>query len=80
MDPHIISKITRVQPESKTHHTKAGESTTGPYWYGYWQENGNTMRVYIGRQLPPELQAIYDSRYLRPGHIKYSWPGTLPQA
>ena len=24
----------------------------GPYWYGYWKEDGRTRKQYIGRHLP----------------------------
>ena len=80
MDPQIISKITRVHPEFRTHATKDGPHTTGPYWYGFWQENGKTVRVYFGRELPPELQALFDSRYLLPGHTTFSWPARPQEA
>lgn len=26
----------------------------GPYWYGYWKEDGRTRKQYIGRHLPGE--------------------------
>lgn len=26
----------------------------GPYWYGYWKEDGKTRSSYIGRHLPGE--------------------------
>ncbi|MBE3559443.1 MAG: tetratricopeptide repeat protein [Ktedonobacteraceae bacterium] len=29
----------------------------GPYWYAYQIVNGRTVRTYIGKQLPPEIQA-----------------------
>ena len=28
----------------------------GPYWYAYISRNGQTVRKYIGKQLPPEIQ------------------------
>lgn len=33
----------------------------GPYWYAYRTENGITTRTYIGKQLPPEAQALVES-------------------
>ncbi len=30
----------------------------GPYWYAYRTENGRTIRTYIGKELPPELQGV----------------------
>src|SRR5260370_6891181 len=29
----------------------------GPYWYAYQTVNGRTVRTYVGKQLPTELQA-----------------------
>ncbi len=29
----------------------------GPYWYAYRTEQGRTIRTYIGKQLPPDVQA-----------------------
>lgn len=75
MDPQVISKITRVMSEFRTKHTKAGDHTTGPYWFGFWQENGKTIRVYIGRQLPEDLELLLSTRVKLPGHRQFIWPG-----
>src|SRR6266568_6986701 len=32
----------------------------GPYWYAYQTTNGRTTRTYIGKSLPPEVQATMD--------------------
>jgi DNA-binding SARP family transcriptional activator/tetratricopeptide (TPR) repeat protein len=32
----------------------------GPYWYAYQTANGRTTRTYIGKSLPPEVQATMD--------------------
>lgn len=29
----------------------------GPYWYGYWRENGRLHSVYIGKERPVEVVA-----------------------
>ena len=79
MDPQVISKITRVMSEFQTRHTPQGDHTTGPYWFGYYQLNGKTKRVYIGRELPAELEVLLSTRTKAPGHRQYSWPGR-PQA
>ena len=31
-----------------------GTCPHGPYWYGYWKEDGRTRKQYIGRTLPNE--------------------------
>ncbi len=30
----------------------------GPYWYGYWSENGRTVSKYIGIKPPAEIEAL----------------------
>lgn len=75
MDTVTLSKITRVQAQFMTKKTRKGSRKVGPYWFGYWQENGNTQRVYIGRELPAELEVLLDNRVKYPGHRQYSWPG-----
>ncbi len=55
MDPKHISKITRIKQEYKSRETKKGIVEDGPYWYGYWIENGKTRRIYIGKKLPVAL-------------------------
>ncbi|MBA7677124.1 hypothetical protein ES703_85372 [subsurface metagenome] len=75
MDAVILSKITRVNAQFQTKKTGKGDHTTGPYWFGYWQENGKPQRVYIGRELPAELEVLLSSRFKITGHRNYSWPG-----
>ena len=39
----------------------------GPYWYGYWKEDGRTRKMYIGRTLPGEqLQPVDPEVGVRP--------------
>ena len=80
MDPKIISKITRVHPNFITRSTPAGDHTTGPYWFGYYQVKGKTIRVYIGRKLPAELEVLLGTRIKFPGHQYFTWPGKAQAA
>ena len=75
MDAITLNKITRVHPQFMTKKTGKGDHTTGPYWFGYWQESGVTKRAYIGRELPAELELLLETRFKIPGHSLYSWPG-----
>jgi len=75
MDQVTLSKITRVTSQFITKKTGKGDHTTGPYWYGFWQENGKVKRVYIGRELPAELEVLLETRIKAPGHRQYYWPG-----
>lgn len=75
MDKAKLSKITRISAQFMTKKTGKGDHKAGPYWFGFWQENGKTKRVYIGRELPAELEVLLDTRVKIPGHRYYSWPG-----
>lgn len=35
----------------------------GPYWYAYQAKDGRTTRTYVGKQLPPEIQASMEGVY-----------------
>jgi len=75
MDKATINKITRVLSQFIIKKTSKGDHKVGPYWFGFWQENGKTKRVYIGRELPAELKVLLDTRIKAPGHRQYYWPG-----
>jgi len=75
MDQSVLSKITRVVQEYRHGKTKMGLSKRGPYWFGGYQENGETRKVYIGKELPEELHGLVEARIKPPGHRNYFWPG-----
>lgn len=75
MDPDIALRIWRVAQEYKHRKTKSGTVKDGPYWYGYFVEDGHTKRIYIGKTLPPELQILLQTRSKPPGRTNYAWPG-----
>ena len=60
--------------------TKGGKPHLyGPYWWGCWQEDGQTKRVFIGKELPAELQWLLDGRIKRPGRRRWIWPAAPPE-
>ncbi|MBA7637639.1 hypothetical protein ES703_45285 [subsurface metagenome] len=75
MDAITINKITRVTANFMTKTTPKGKSITGPYWRGFYQENGKVKTVYLGKELPAELELLLNTRFKAPGHRNYSWPG-----
>lgn len=49
----------------------------GPYWYAYKTVNGRTSRIYIGKRLPPGIQASQSTMPASasadaPGHVDFS--------
>lgn len=47
------------KPKCSKHH--------GPYWYAYWEAGGRTHKVYVGKELPPELSARAAASARAPG-------------
>jgi DNA-binding SARP family transcriptional activator len=76
------SKITYHQQVSycgKPRCRKCREGTGhGPYWYAYQTVEGRTSRTYIGKHLPPEVQAQMTGNSERPSaHISEREQSTL---
>jgi len=71
----IKEKIVRVYQQYDIKNTKNGKRYYGPYWYGYFQKDGKTARVFIGKQLPKSMGYLIKERFKRPGYKNYTWPG-----
>ena len=69
-----LEKVRRLARKYKKRQTKRGKVITGPYWTGYYQENGKSVEVYIGRELPESLRWLVKRRIKRPGYQNYTWP------
>jgi len=74
MEQGLIGRIARLSKEYIPRMAKHGKTLDGPYWYGWYQENGKTKRVYIGKELPKELERLIKKRYKKPGFQRYTWP------
>src|SRR5581483_197850 len=48
----------------------------GPYWYAYQTVNGHTTRTYLGKTLPPEVQASLET--FTPDMNEVASPSTSP--
>jgi hypothetical protein len=49
-----LPNVTYRQEEVRCGKPNCGACPHGPYWYGYWKEDGRTRKQYIGRHLPGE--------------------------
>jgi len=74
MDIKLIARITRIHKTDIPRKTKRGVRHSGPYWYGIYHENGKETTVYIGKELPKELERLIKKRYRKPGYQNYTWP------
>lgn len=75
MKEGIEEKIVRVYQQYDIKQIKSGKRYYGPYWYGYFQENGQIKRVFIGKKLPESLKYLIKKRFVRKGFKNYTWPG-----
>jgi len=75
MKPGIEEKIIRVYQHYDIKKKGRKRLINGPYWFGYWEENGKRKRVYIGKELPADLKHLIEGRLKRPGYKYYAWPG-----
>jgi len=79
MKPGYTRKIERLTCFG-CHGTKGGEPHVyGPYWYGCWQEDGKQKRVYIGKEVPAELQWLLDGRVMPGRRRRWIWPVARPE-
>ncbi|MBA7640743.1 hypothetical protein ES703_48414 [subsurface metagenome] len=75
MKPGIEGKINRVCQHYDIRRKGRKKVVLGPYWFGYWQENGKTKTGYIGKELPEGLKFLLERRFKKPGNKYYTWPG-----
>lgn len=80
IDHATLMKITALWHGSNRRKTKNGIRVDGPYWFGYWMDNGKRRSVYFGKHLPEELLPLLKGRYKRPGYKNYTWPGRAQAA
>jgi len=80
MDHATLLKITRLTPYYQKRQSKKGIVRDGPYWYGFWHEDGKPKRIYLGQKVPQELEILFKTRFKIPGHSKWIWPGRPQKA
>ena len=70
-------KLLRVTALYQRYHKekrKGGIVRYGPFWYGWYREDGVQREVYIGKELPKDLQWLLEGRYKPPGYKQWRWP------
>jgi len=75
MKPGIEEKIRRIYQHYDIRKSGKKKRVYGPYWFGYWEENGKLKRAFIGKVLPEGLKHLLEGRFKRPGYKNYAWPG-----
>lgn len=74
MKPELISKVQGLFQKKPLTRYKGKKIRRGPYWFGWWMDNGKKTEVYIGKTLPPELEFLIEGRVKLPGRKRWSWP------
>ncbi len=46
----------------------------GPYWIGWWMEDGKQVQRYIGKKLPSDLEYLHQNKFKLPGRKQWQWP------
>ena len=75
MKAGIEEKITSIYQHYDIRRKGRKRQIFGPYWFGYWQENGKQKTGYIGKVLPEGLKYLLEGRFKKPGYKNYTWPG-----
>lgn len=75
MKPGMEKRITRIYQHFDIRKKGRKKLVCGPYWFGYFQENGRQRRVYVGKDLPGSLKYLLEGRVRKPGYINFTWPG-----
>lgn len=52
VDEHLAVRVTYRQESVRCGRQECSACPHGPYWYGYWREDGRRRKVYIGGHLP----------------------------
>lgn len=42
---------------------KCGKCPHGPFWYAYWRTQGRLKSKYIGKELPPDVEALMKEQF-----------------
>jgi len=78
MKPEEMMKIRGLYQSVMKLSYKGKKIKRGPYWFGWYMENGKQIRVYIGKDLPKHLQWLLDERVMLPGRKQWQWPAYKP--
>ncbi len=74
MKLETINKVQGLFQTTFKRRVKDKTYTFGPYWRGWFMEDGKQKQLYIGKELPKELQYLLDGKVMRPGRKLWSWP------
>ena len=74
MKPGEIEKIQGLFKQKFWSRYKGKRVKRGPYWMGWYMQNGKQITLYIGKELPKQLEFLLKERFKLPGRMRWSWP------
>lgn len=74
MKAEDLVRIEGIYQAKQTKKVRGKKYTNGPYWFGWWMENGKQIRKYIGKNLPKHLEFLLRERFKGPGRKQWTWP------
>ncbi len=74
MEPEVMNKIQGLCCTHRVEIVKGKKRKFGPYWTGWWMENGKQIVRYIGKKLPSELEYLHQNKFKLPGRKRWQWP------
>ncbi len=74
MKPKDMIRIQGIYQRKLCAYYKGKKVKRGPYWFGWWMENGKQVEKYIGKELPKQLEFLFKERFKLPGRKYYSYP------
>jgi len=74
IDKKILRKIQRVYHCKTKIKKPSGKIYSYRFWWGFWDEGGETKKVYVGRELPDELKELMKWRVPSGDGGQFWWP------
>jgi len=74
MEPEVMNKIQGLFQTTRKEVIKGKKYKFGPYWTGWWMEDGKQIVKYIGKKLPKELEYLRQNKFKLPGRKRWAWP------
>jgi len=74
IDKKILAKVQRAYYCKTRTKRPSGKVYNYRVWWGFWYEDGQPKKVYLGRELPGEVKELIKKRELSRGGSQYFWP------
>jgi len=74
MKPEDMARIQGLFHTTRNVVIKGKKYKFGPYWIGWWMEDGKQVIKYVGKKLPAELEFLHQNKFKLPGRRRWQWP------